>query len=422
MLRRLCEETKTNSDLNHFLKIASQSFWTKSAEDIKDSIADIQSKSAQKILYNKSGLECLELYHSLFVEKNKNTFTAGARIYIKQFLENKGADYYCWLYFGKGCSRLRGSFGQYNWSCYLGHGSFAHAHLLEKKKIYKKTYSTRLVTMLDQIKNLNDIGITSPSKIKEASLLQHREDHENDNFTVIKLQKLEHSIENILRHQNDALKEIKILQDTQHENILRMKSHGIIDTRVYIELEYADLGTLSHKLNKMTDYWELSNIVECWKQILHGISFIHSIRIIHRDIKCDNIFIFHYENRIVYKLGDFNLSRSLSTTSSHATSVCGSRSTMAPEIFANEPYSYSVDIWSFLCVALQTLGIKKMNPISISTEVLLQRIPEFYTNDKLFDFISSLHNIQPNIRPTALQCLESIEMLYLNSTKSKHQF
>ena len=250
--------------------------------------------------------------------------------------------------------------------------------------------------MIEQINHLHDIGITSPSKIRKMSLLKHREDHENNNYTVVKLQKIESSIEQIMYHQNDALKEIKILQESQHENILSMKSHGIIDNRVYIELEYADLGTLNNKLRSNKNYWQFPDIRDCWMQILSGIAFIHSIRIIHRDIKCDNIFVFHYENRIVYKIGDFNLSRSLSNMSSHATSVCGSRCTMAPEIFANEPYDYSVDIWSFLCVALRTLGLKEMNPISISTESLLERIPHVYTNDKLFDFLASLHNIQPS--------------------------
>ena len=109
---------------------------------------------------------------------------------------------------------------EYKWCSYLGHGSFAHAHLFKKEEMYTKSYSARLVTMIEQINHLHDIGITSPSKIRKMSLLKHRrEDHENNNYTVVKHKKIESSIEQIMYHQNDALKEIKILQESQHENL-----------------------------------------------------------------------------------------------------------------------------------------------------------------------------------------------------------
>jgi WNK lysine deficient protein kinase len=68
--------------------------------------------------------------------------------------------------------------------------------------------------------------------------------------------------------------------------------------------------------------------------------------IIHRDIKCDNIFINSFNGEI--KIGDLGLSTAL--THSHTTSVLGTPEFMAPE-FYEENYGTSVDIYAFgMCV------------------------------------------------------------------------
>ena len=143
MLRRLCESKpeshKKNVDID-IDTLACDTFWTKSCKGVENSIKHIPNENAQNILLGKNGLQCLGLYYALFVKREKCSFTAGSKVYVKQFLEKQGADYYSWLYFGNGSKALRYQLKEYKWCSYLGHGSFAHAHLLKKKKCTQKLF------------------------------------------------------------------------------------------------------------------------------------------------------------------------------------------------------------------------------------------------------------------------------------------
>jgi WNK lysine deficient protein kinase len=85
---------------------------------------------------------------------------------------------------------------------------------------------------------------------------------------------------------------------------------------------------------------------------LKGLKHLHSKTppIIHRDIKCDNIFINSNSGDI--KIGDLGLSTSMKT--SHTTSVLGTPEFMAPELY-EEKYGTEVDIYAFGMSVLEML-------------------------------------------------------------------
>ena len=70
---------------------------------------------------------------------------------------------------------------------------------------------------------------------------------------------------------------------------------------------------------------------------------VHDKKILHRDLKSQNIFI---TKKGVVKLGDFGIARVLSHTRSKAKTVVGTPYYLSPEIIRNEPYSFKSDIWS----------------------------------------------------------------------------
>lgn len=102
---------------------------------------------------------------------------------------------------------------------------------------------------------------------------------------------------------------------------------------------------------------ELKDIYNWTIQAIQGLQVLHSIKIIHRDIKPDNIFL-SKENTI--KLGDLGIAKTLDQTSKYSGkfSIIGTFSYMSPEILNSETYSFNTDIWSLGCVVYELHFLK----------------------------------------------------------------
>jgi serine/threonine protein kinase len=97
---------------------------------------------------------------------------------------------------------------------------------------------------------------------------------------------------------------------------------------LYIEMEYADAGTLAEFLSQLSAPLQEYEILLIFRQIVCAISYLHENNILHRDIKTDNIFL----NKEGYiKVGDFGISKML-TTKREAESVVGTPYYISPEI------------------------------------------------------------------------------------------
>ena len=74
-----------------------------------------------------------------------------------------------------------------------------------------------------------------------------------------------------------------------------------------------------------------------------AIKHLHDRKILHRDLKSQNIFL--TKNGIV-KLGDFGIAKVLSHTKENVQTIVGTPYYLSPEIVENNPYNYKSDIWS----------------------------------------------------------------------------
>ena len=93
-------------------------------------------------------------------------------------------------------------------------------------------------------------------------------------------------------------------------------------------------------------------VVVVWlMQLASALSYIHSRKILHRDLKTQNVFL--NADTGVLRLGDFGLARVLDRSHELATTVTGTPYYMSPEALSNEPYSFKSDMWSLGCVVYE---------------------------------------------------------------------
>jgi len=166
-------------------------------------------------------------------------------------------------------------------------------------------------------------------------------------------------------------------------------------------------------------------LVEDEKEILHqvtkGLEYLHSLNIVHRDIKPTNILFFAMKNGITqFKLADFGLSRVLKRsqeeiedlTNSKPSSPRGTRGWMAPELYDSSRYDCKVDIFPLGCVFAYTLTggqhpfgndqyermirVKSRKPMLLNQEKLKK---PFCEDHLAFELIRAMVKMDPAERP-----------------------
>ncbi|KAL5564765.1 hypothetical protein UlMin_027929 [Ulmus minor] len=153
--------------------------------------------------------------------------------------------------------------------------------------------------------------------------------------------------------------EIEILRKLKHENIIEMLDSFESPQEFCVVTEFAQ-GELFEILedDKCLPEEQVQAIA---KQLVRALHYLHSNRIIHRDMKPQNILI---GAGSIVKLCDFGFARAMSTNTVVLRSIKGTPLYMAPELVREQPYNHTADLWS-LGVILYELFVGQ---------------PPFYTN------------------------------------------
>ena len=103
-------------------------------------------------------------------------------------------------------------------------------------------------------------------------------------------------------------------------------------------------GDLGQKIKEARGrYFPEKQILDWFTQTCLALKHVHDRKILHRDIKAQNIFL---TKTGIIKMGDFGIARVLNTTREYARTQVGTPYYLSPEIAESKPYSYASDIWS----------------------------------------------------------------------------
>lgn len=211
---------------------------------------------------------------------------------------------------------------------------------------------------------------------------------------------------------SQIIRESKILEAMKHPNIINFREvYRTKRGKLCIVMDFAENGDLSAKIaeNKRKGMlFSEKQVLDWFTQICLALKHVHDRKILHRDLKCSNIFLTK-DNTI--KLGDFGIARVLTNTREKAKTMVGTPYYLSPEIIENKPYDFSSDIWS-LGVVLYELCALKPPFLAESLKYLALKIvkgtfpaiPAAFSKE-IRSLVESLLRTERNKRPTINEIL-----------------
>ncbi|KAF9535311.1 hypothetical protein CPB83DRAFT_841559 [Crepidotus variabilis] len=207
-------------------------------------------------------------------------------------------------------------------------------------------------------------------------------------------------------------REIELLKNLEHENIVQYLYSSIDDEFLNIFLEYVPGGSVTALLRNYGAFEEtlVKNFV---RQILQGLDYLHGRDIIHRDIKGANILV---DNKGGVKISDFGISKKvddnlLTGNRMNRPSLQGSVFWMAPEVVKQSSHTRKADIWSVGCLVVEMLTgehpwaqLTQMQAIFKIGSSAAPAIPSDISADAQ-DFLKQTFKIDHEARPGAVELL-----------------
>ncbi|KAJ4312177.1 ATP binding [Neodidymelliopsis sp. IMI 364377] len=217
----------------------------------------------------------------------------------------------------------------------------------------------------------------------------------------------------------EALKhEIGLLRELKHKNIVQYLGSNSDESHLNIFLEYVPGGSVATMLVNYGPLGE-SLIQNFVRQILTGLSYLHSRDIIHRDIKGANILV---DNKGSVKISDFGISKRIEASTlgggkkgAQRVSLQGSVFWMAPEVVRQTAYTRKADIWSLGCLIVEMFSGSHPHPSLTQLQAIFKiggsgdaspTVPD-NAGDDAREFLSQTFLIDHEKRPSADELLAS---------------
>uniref|UniRef100_A0A8D1K1A5 non-specific serine/threonine protein kinase n=1 Tax=Sus scrofa TaxID=9823 RepID=A0A8D1K1A5_PIG len=226
----------------------------------------------------------------------------------------------------------------------------------------------------------------------------------------------------------DYIVEIEILATCDHPYIVKLLGAYYYDGKLWIMIEFCPGGAVDAIMLELDRGLTEPQIQVVCRQMLEALMFLHSKKIIHRDLKAGNV-LMTLEGDI--RLADFGVSAKNLKTLQKRDSFIGTPYWMAPEVVMCEtmkdtPYDYKADIWSLGITLIEMAQIEpphhELNPMRVLLKIAKSDPPTLLTPSKwsveFRDFLKTALDKNPETRPSAAQLLEHPFVSSVTSNKA----
>nr|XP_014127393.1 serine/threonine-protein kinase Nek1 isoform X3 [Zonotrichia albicollis] len=254
---------------------------------------------------------------------------------------------------------------------------------------------------MDKYIKVRKIGEGSFGK---AILVRAKENGQQYVIKEINISKMSH------KEREESRREVAVLANMKHPNIVLYRESFEENGCLYIVMDYCEGGDLFKKINAQKGIlFSEDQILDWFVQICLALKHIHDRKILHRDIKSQNIFL---TKDGTIQLGDFGIARVLNSTAELARTCIGTPYYLSPEICQNKPYNNKSDIWALGCVLYEMCTLKHAfeagNMKNLVLKIISGPFPPVsmhYSYD-LRNLLSQLFKRNPRNRPSVNSILE----------------
>ncbi|KAF4077203.1 hypothetical protein AMELA_G00205430 [Ameiurus melas] len=214
----------------------------------------------------------------------------------------------------------------------------------------------------------------------------------------------------------DYIVEIDILATCNHHYIVKLLDAFFYEQKLWIMIEFCPGGAVDATMLELDRGLTEKQIQVICKQMLEALVYLHSMKIIHRDLKAGNILL-TLDGDI--KLADFGVSAKNTKTLQRRDTFIGTPYWMAPEVVMCEttkdaPYDYKADIWSLGITLIELAQIEpphhELNPMRVLLKIAKSEPPTLDQPSKwstdFKDFLKRALDKNPESRPSASQLLQ----------------
>ncbi|XP_040083308.1 serine/threonine-protein kinase Nek1 isoform X1 [Oryx dammah] len=212
------------------------------------------------------------------------------------------------------------------------------------------------------------------------------------------------------KEREESRREVAVLANMRHPNIVQYRESFEENGSLYIVMDYCEGGDLFKRINAQKGIlFQEDQILDWFVQICLALKHVHDRKILHRDIKSQNIFL---TRDGTIQLGDFGIARVLNSTVELARTCIGTPYYLSPEICENKPYNNKSDIWALGCVLYEMCTLKHAfeagNMKNLVLKIISGSFPPVslhYSYD-LRSLLSQLFKRNPRDRPSVNSILE----------------